>query len=105
MHIGIDARFCGPGQRGIGRYLEKLITALGGLANDHRYTLFVNKESALPPGLDRGKFKIVEINLPWYGWREQSRLPFILRKSKVDLVHWPNFNVPIYCPPPFVVTI
>ena len=105
MHIGIDARFCGFAQRGIGRYLEKLIPALGRLADSHRYTLFVNKESCLPIGLNPGKFKIVEVNLPWYGHIEQLRFPFILQKAKLDLMHWPNFNVPVFCPAPFVVTI
>lgn len=105
MHIGIDARFCGFRQRGIGRYLEKLIEGLSRLGNDHRYTLFSNKESALPRALDRGKFRITEVNLPWYSYKEQLRFPFILQKSRIDLMHWPNFNVPIFCPVPFVVTI
>lgn len=104
MHIGIDARLCGLKHRGIGRYLEKLIMALADLPDNHRYTLFSNRETSFPRSLPAGKFKIVEVNLPWYGLAEQLRFPFLIAKAKVDLMHWPNFNVPIFCPVPFVVT-
>lgn len=105
MHIGIDARFCGWQRRGIGRYLEKLLSALARLASEHRFTLFTNKETALPGGLPAGKFRITEVNLPWYGLSEQLRFPFFIQKAGIDLMHWPNFNVPLFCPAPFVVTI
>ncbi len=44
-------------------------------------------------------------DIPWYSFREQYVLPFLLLKEKCDLVHFPHFNVPFLYPKPFCITI
>jgi glycosyltransferase involved in cell wall biosynthesis len=41
----------------------------------------------------------------WYSLKEQLFLPFIIRKQKLNLIHFPHFNVPLFCFCPFVVTV
>jgi len=108
MHIGIDARLYGIGHRGIGRYVEELIAALAENKKDeHRYTLFMLPEGAAHAAaqLPRGRFKIVTTTARWYTLKEQIVMPRLIHASGVSLMHWTNFNVPIFCPVPYVVTI
>ena len=32
-------------------------------------------------------------------------MPFKIWREKIDLMHFPHFNLPIFCPAPFLVTI
>ncbi len=48
---------------------------------------------------------IVEADFPHYSLAEQIKLPSLLRKVKADLLFSPHFNIPFFCPVPFVVTI
>ncbi|HEX7586180.1 MAG TPA: glycosyltransferase family 1 protein, partial [Patescibacteria group bacterium] len=41
----------------------------------------------------------------WYSWEEQIKFPRLLKKYKLDLVHFPHFNVPIFYFGKFIVTI
>lgn len=47
----------------------------------------------------------VLLDAKYYSWAEQIKLPYHLSKLKLDLVHFPNFNVPIFGIPRFVLTI
>ena len=44
-------------------------------------------------------------DINWYGWEEQLYLPLLIKKQRIDLMHFPHFNVPLFYPDPFVVTI
>ena len=44
-------------------------------------------------------------NYPFYSWEEQLYFPSLIKRSKIDLLHVPHFNVPLFCPCPFFVTI
>ena len=59
----------------------------------------------MSPMLKNGKWKIVSVDLPWHSLEEQVKLPSILNKENLDLVHFPYFSVPIFYSKPFVVTI
>jgi glycosyltransferase involved in cell wall biosynthesis len=48
---------------------------------------------------------IVPAPFPHYSLREQLSFPRLLKKSGIDLLFSPHFNVPFFCPIPFVVTI
>lgn len=105
MHIGIDARIYGTFHRGIGRYTEELIRCLGKIQNDNRYTLFMRSEDARKCDFDKAKFKIVIADVPHYSIKEHIAMPRIIRKSRVDIMHFTHLNVPFWCPVPYVVTI
>ncbi len=45
MKIGIDARFFGPGSKGLGRYTQKLIIHLEHIDHENEYVIFLRKEN------------------------------------------------------------
>ncbi len=85
MKIVIDARMYQ--ESGVGRYIRNLISQLEKLDKKNDYTI------------------LKQPNIKWYGISEQIKLPKILAKLKLDLVHFPHFNVPIFYSGKFVVTI
>jgi glycosyltransferase involved in cell wall biosynthesis len=106
MRIGIDARFYGPVGKGLGRYTEKLVGYLERVADpDDEFFVFLRKENfdVYVPGNPR--FRKVLADYPWYSISEQIFFPFLLRKYRLDVMHFPHFNVPILYERPFVVTI
>jgi len=105
--IGIDARMFGTAQAaGIGQYAEELVRHL--VKNDpaNQYHVFVTGEagSAFPiyaPNLTK-----TVVPYPHYTYSEQFLYPGILQKTKLDLVHYTNFNSPIFFHKiPSIVTI
>src|SRR3989339_1813937 len=112
MRIGIDARMCGPKQGGLGRYIEELIKHLLKIDTENEYVIFLRKEYKnelkivfTEHNKTNLKLKIVEADVAWYGWAEQIKLTKIIKKEKVDLMHFPHWNVPFFYNKPFVVTI
>ncbi|MBU2575903.1 glycosyltransferase family 4 protein [Patescibacteria group bacterium] len=105
MHIGIDARLYGIYHRGIGRYSEQLILGLAKLKDNNRYTLFMRADQAKEVDFDKGKFSVVIADAPHYSAREHLIMPWLIRKAKVDIMHFPHLNVPLWCSVPYVVTI
>jgi len=108
MTIGIDARMLGPKQGGIGRYIEQLLKHLSTATQQHtgspEFVLFLRKENwDLVPGSVNVKKVLADI--PWYGWREQFSFPRIIGREKIDLMHFPHWNIPLFYRGPFVVTI
>jgi len=51
------------------------------------------------------KFEVIPVNIKHYSFAEQFAFPFVLRKARLDLVHFPHFNAPIFSRIPAVVTI
>ncbi len=100
MRIGIDARMLGVGY-GIGRYVEQLVAHISKMQTAHDYVLFVRRDDVnIPPG-----FKKVVAGIPWYSLQEQTRFPAIIKQQKLDLMHFPHWNVPVRYRDPFIVTI
>lgn len=108
MKIGIDARMMGKGY-GIGRYVEQLIKHLSQAASDMQFVLFVNSKILNTEyqisNIEFTKFKIIKTEIPWYSWEEQVDLTKIIKKEKIDLMHFPHWNVPIFYPDPFILTL
>ena len=102
MRIGIDARFYN--ESGVGRYLRNLIYNLKALDKKNEYVIFL-----LPEDYKKfeasGNFQVVCADFKWYGFAEQFKFPKLLNKYRLDLVHFPHFNVPIFYAGDFVVTI
>ncbi|MFH0873572.1 MAG: glycosyltransferase family 1 protein [Candidatus Komeilibacteria bacterium] len=102
MRIGIDARFWGY-TGGFSRYLEQIITHLGQFDTHNQYIIIVRKRVGLPDLPPNFSYLIADI--PWYSWQEQWRLPWILYRLRLDIVHFPHFNIPILYWRPQIVTI
>lgn len=105
MRIGIDARFYGSVGKGLGRYTEKLIEHLEGLDTDNDYVVFLRRENFDEYVPKNARFKKVLAQYAWYGFSEQLLFPFRLLSFRLDLVHFPHFNVPILYPKKFIVTV
>ena len=105
IRIGIDARLYGPKQTGPGRYVQKLIQNLEKIDLDNQYIVFLRKENWNEYQPKNKNFKKVLADCHWYTLKEQILMPFKIRQAKVNLMHFPHFNVPVFCFKPFVVTI
>jgi len=105
MHIGIDARFLGPEGKGLGRYTEKLIYNLEKVDQMNRYSVFLRQQNWDKYNPGSPNFRKVLAPYRWYSLKEQTDFPRMLKKAKLDLVHFPHFNIPIFYSQPFVVTI
>lgn len=107
MRIGIDGRFFGIKQKGLGRYTQKLIENLEkvSLGDGNEYFVFLKKENFEEYEPKNPRFKKVLADYHWYTFAEQFFFPWKLYGYDLDLVHFPHFNVPILYGKEFVVTI
>jgi len=105
MRIGIDARFFGVRRKGLGRYTQKLIENLERIDSENKYFVFLQKVNFDEYVPQNSNFKKVIADFRWYSWEEQLKFPRLLNKHKLDLVHFPHFNVPIFYFKKFIVTI
>ncbi|MBI5467104.1 MAG: glycosyltransferase family 4 protein [Candidatus Kerfeldbacteria bacterium] len=105
MRIGIDARFFGPQETGIGRYVERLISHLEAIDDRHEYVVFLRSKAweLWQPKNARWSKRLADAH--WYTVAEQVEMPRIFRQAQLDLLHVPHFNVPLFYRGPFVVTI
>lgn len=107
MRIGIDARFFGPKEKGLGVYVQKLVEGLERNSNetDHQFFIFLKKDRFDDFKPQKKNFHKVVADFRWYGWREQFIYPFFLNKYKLDLMHFGHFNVPVLYFRKTIVTI
>ncbi len=110
MIIGIDARFYGPVGKGLGRYTQEITDRIVKL-NELRPELNLSFVVFLSPdNYDEFNYKserVKKVKLPfrWYSLAEQIKFPFYIKKHQIDLIHFPHFNIPIFCPCKFIVTV
>ncbi len=105
MRIGIDARMYSAEFTGIGRYVYELIRQLAELDKKNEYVIFMNRpefDTFEPPNK---RFSKVLVNAKHYTLKEQLVYLRILKKAKLDLMHFTHFNAPILYRKPSVVTI
>ena len=103
--IGIDARFYGPVGKGLGRYIQEVIDNIIKFDLTNEYVIFLRRENFNSFNCDNLKVKKVLADIKWYGWAEQILFPFYILLERLDLMHFSHFNVPVFCPVKFVVTI
>lgn len=103
--IGIDARFYGPIGKGLGRYVERLILHLERLESDLEFVIFLRAENWNVYNPSSPRFTKARAPFAWYSLDEQVRYPLLLAKHRLDLVHFPHFNVPLWYRGKFIVTI
>jgi glycosyltransferase involved in cell wall biosynthesis len=107
MRIGIDARMYGPkvGGGGLGRYVEQLVSKLQEIDQENRYILFLKNENFDLCKITNPNFEKRLADIHWYTFVEQIKLALIINREKLDLVHFPHWNIPLVIRAPFVVTI
>lgn len=107
MRIGIDARLYGPkvGGGGLGRYVKELLEHLQETDTQNRYVVFLNKEGFASFKPKNPNFEKRLADVRWYTLAEQIKMPSLIDREKLDLVHYPHWNVPVLAKTPFVVTI
>ncbi len=103
--IGIDARFYGPVGKGLGRYIQEIVDRITSQDTDNDYVVFLSRQNfdLFQPPSPRVKKVLADVR--WYGLAEQIKMPFYIWRQKLSLVHFPHFNVPVFCPTKFIVTI
>lgn len=108
MKIGFDFRMGGSINAGIGRYSFELLTELIKISpNDQFFVIYNQKNSDINDiaSLKELGAELIPTNINHYSLAEQLYLYRLLNKLDLDLVHFPNFNVPILYKGKFVVTI
>lgn len=109
MKIGIDFRMGGNFNSGIGRYvLELLRHELPQSPQDEFIIFFHPANSDLHDLEALKKFsnaKLVAAPVRHYSWAEQVKLAKIFAAQNLDIMHFPNFNLPLNYRGPFAVTI
>jgi len=115
MLIGLDARLWGTAHGGIGRYIAELIVHLLKIDRNNQYVFFVyndfdrraiveNLRERLPRDLKR-TFEFVLAPYRWYSLNEQLFMASVIKKARVDLMHFPHFNVPILYNGRYIVSV
>lgn len=104
MKIGIDARLWGVKHTGIGRYVEQLVTNLKDIDRKNEYVLFLRKVDIDSVEVPQNWKKVI-VDIQHYSLTEQLLLPFIFSKEKLDLLHVPHYNVPMFYGGKFLITI
>ncbi|MDO8592975.1 MAG: glycosyltransferase family 1 protein [bacterium] len=105
MKIGIDARFYGPIGKGLGRYTQEIVDNIIKLDQANEYVIFLRRENFDEFQCAGARIKKVLADIKWYGWAEQLIFPVCIWRERVALMHFTHFNVPIFCPVKFIVTI
>lgn len=105
MRIGIDFRMAGVQNGGLGRYVLELTKAILKSDSTNEYFLFCREPEAAGPFTSLPNVRLIKADFRHYSFSEQIFFPRLLNRFALDLVHFPNFNVPIAYKRPFVVTI
>lgn len=103
MRIGIDARLIA--ETGVGRYTRNLIRELQRIDRTNEYVVFLRKGSFDAFTLPNKRWRKVLADVPWHTVTEQVLMPKIFQREKLDLLHVPYFNVPVFYRGPFVMTV
>jgi glycosyltransferase involved in cell wall biosynthesis len=103
--IGIDARFYGPLGKGLGRYIQEIVDNVIKIDTLNSYVVFLSSENFDEFISVEQRIKKVKVAARWYSMAEQLEMPYLIWREKINLMHFPHFNVPILTPVKFVVTI
>ncbi len=93
------------GGGGLGRYVEQLVKELQSIDHKNRFVLFLKPENFKDCEILNKNFEKRKVDIHWYTLKEQISFSKIIEKEKLDLIHFPHWNVPLNLKTPFVVTI
>jgi glycosyltransferase involved in cell wall biosynthesis len=109
MNIGIDMRMLGNRHGGIGRYVFELAKHLLKIDPNNAYHIFYNSFNSEERDIEflgsHANVHLIAANSRHYSISEQTKYLWQLNRTRLDLMHFPNFNVPIWYKKPFVTTI
>lgn len=107
LTIGIDARFYGPLGKGLGRYTQEIVDNVIAINTDKPidYVIFLSPENFDEFICPNENVRKRLIKSRWYTLAEQFEVPYRWWKEKIDLMHFPHFNVPFVKLGAYVVTI
>lgn len=105
--IGIDARMFGTAQAaGIGTYTEELVGNLLKTDSQNQYTVFVTPDTAAVFPFFSENLTKKAVPFKHYTVSEQLFYPRLLAREQLDLIHYTNFNTPVFFKgAPSIVTI
>jgi glycosyltransferase involved in cell wall biosynthesis len=103
MHILFDGRMIH--NTGVGRIVQNLISFFPQVS-DISLTIIVNDEDGIiQPSNKNITIRRLKGRVPIYSISEQFILPIEISNLNPDLIHFPNFNLPILERHPFITTI
>lgn len=108
MTIGFDFRMGGVGHAGLGRYTKELLLHLLRQNTQDQFVVFYNSSTDKTDIELLQTFtnvELVKVKARHYSVLEQTEFLQVLNKCKLDLMHFTNFNHPIFYRGKFVVTI
>jgi glycosyltransferase involved in cell wall biosynthesis len=104
MRIGIDARLWK--EKGLGRYIQNIVSGLLSLNLEDRLVIFCLEEDLSEvKKVTEDKCEIVIANVRWYSVQEQFVMPILFLRAKLDVLHVPHFNAPVFYPGKIVITL
>ncbi len=101
LRIGVNALFLIPGEvGGTEIYLRSLLRALGEIDDRNEYFVYLNAETAGDLTVDSPRFHIVDCKVrarfrPGRIIWEQTFLPWLLKRNRIDVVLNPGFTTPV----------
>ncbi len=104
MKIGIDLRMA-DANYGIGRYSMELAKNIIAADAKNKYTLFLRNAKGAENFQGFNKAELVQADFRHYSFAEQTSFAKLLKACDLDLVHFMNFNVPVFYNKPFIATI
>ncbi|MDD5341406.1 MAG: glycosyltransferase family 1 protein [Patescibacteria group bacterium] len=105
MRIGIDARMYGKAQSGIGNYIKQISDRIFQLDHENDYFIFLMEPIYSEYKISQPNVHKIKTQARWYGYAEQTTFLKELLDQKLDLVHFTNFNAPIFYPKKRITTI
>jgi len=104
--IGLDCRLAGAKHAGLGRYLENLIERVVDEPGVE-WVLFFHDQRQAQTVLSAKVSNVRRVYIPikHYSLQEQLLLPWLFAKERLDLLHVPHFNAPLFYPGKIIVTI
>ncbi|MFA4930529.1 MAG: glycosyltransferase family 1 protein [Patescibacteria group bacterium] len=104
MKICIDARFIAGGD-GLARYTYKLLENILKIDRQNQYIILVYKQDVGMIDFKYENYEVVGVDFVHYTVGEQWGMWRYLNKMKPDLVHFTNFNHPIFYQGKFITTV
>jgi alpha-1,3-rhamnosyl/mannosyltransferase len=110
VRIGIDGRYIQDHYPGIGRYTYSLISALAPLATDESFVVLTNPDTTntrhdLDALAAYPNVRLVPVGIPTSSLTEQVRLPALISRLSLSLLHSPYYVHPYRLRVPTLLTV
>lgn len=92
-------------QTGVGRYIRNLLRELSKINKKDEFYIYLNNPEYQNFQEPSSKWHKVLLDLSWHSIQEQIFIPMRFMQDKLDVVHFPYFNVPIFYPGRYLLTI